>query len=117
MVAESLRERARRGIGAGDCEGPDVVRGAAEHPVCGDRVELSLRVHDGVVQELRWRAAGCPAVFAVAALAAEVLVAVPTATVAAVLHEALAGHGGLASHERHAEAMVCRALHGALGNG
>ncbi|MFO1030039.1 MAG: iron-sulfur cluster assembly scaffold protein [Planctomycetota bacterium] len=117
MVAESLRERARRGTGAGDCEGPDVVRGSAEHPVCGDRVELSLRVRDGVVQELRWRAAGCPAVFAVAALAAEALVAVPTARVADVLHEALAGHGGLASHERHAEAMVGRALRSALGNG
>lgn len=117
MVAESLRERARRGTGAGECEGPDVVRGAAEHPVCGDRLELSLRVRDGVVHELRWRAVGCPALFAVAALSAEVLAEVPVAELVTRLREALHAHGGLAVHERHAEAMLGRALQQALGTG
>lgn len=110
MVGPRLREVLQRADGVGECEGPDVVTGAAEHPVCGDRVQLSVQRRDGRVLQLRWRAEGCPATLAVAALAAQVLVDVPAAEVATRLRAAIAAHGGLQAHERHAEAMVLRAL-------
>jgi NifU-like protein involved in Fe-S cluster formation len=78
--------------------------------VCGDRVQLSVLHEQGKIRAVRWRAAGCPASMAVAALCAKVLVDVPVTSAAAVLREAIAAHGGLAPHERHAEGMALRAL-------
>jgi len=110
MVATGLRELLLRGDGVGVCDGPEARDGTAEHPVCGDVVQLSVRCRGELVDQVRWRANGCPASMAVAALAAKVLVAVPRADVPRVLREAIAAHGGLAAHERHAEEMVLRAL-------
>lgn len=115
MVTQALKAVLARGFGVGELTGEDVDSGFAEHPICGDRVQLSVRHADGVVREVRWRADGCPASMAIAALAAEVLVDVPAANVDAVLHQAIATHGGLARHEHHAEGMVGRALHEAIG--
>lgn len=110
MVGPRLRAVLQAGVGAGDLSGPGVVTGCAEHPVCGDRLELSLRLEAGVVREVRWRAAGCPATTAVAALAAVALPGAPATAAAATLRRALADHGGLGPAERHAEAMAVRAL-------
>jgi NifU-like protein involved in Fe-S cluster formation len=114
MVGARLLSVLQAGAGAGDCEGDGVVVGCANHPVCGDEVQMSLRVVAGSVQEVKWRAQGCPATLAVAALAALVLRAVPVASVAATLAQQVVAHGGLAVAERHAEAMVQRALAAAL---
>ena len=115
MVHDRLREVLLIGAGVGDLVGPGTAQGVAEHPVCGDRVQLSVRHEGGTIREVRWRAVGCPASMAVAALAAKVLVDVSVAKAAAVLGAAIAAHGGLAAHEHHAEAMTLRALAAALG--
>ncbi|MFT4514281.1 MAG: hypothetical protein ACI89X_000794 [Planctomycetota bacterium] len=115
MVKEALKAVLERGFGVGELTGENVGSGFAEHPICGDRVQLSVRHEDGVVHEVRWRADGCPASMAIAALAAEVLVDVPETKFEAVLHQAIGSHGGLARHEHHAEAMVVRAMREALG--
>jgi nitrogen fixation NifU-like protein len=104
MVGPRLRAVLQAGVGAGDLTGPGVVTGCAEHPVCGDSCD------DGILRDVRWRAAGCPATTAVAALAAVALPGTPAATAVATLRRALAEHGGLAPAERHAEAMAVRAL-------
>lgn len=114
MVSPQLRALLERGNGAGAFDGPDVRSGAAEHPVCGDQVELSVQLDGDVVRAVRWRASGCPASMAVAALCAEALRDMPAAECAAALQGAIAAHGGLARHERHAEAMAIRALRAAL---
>ena len=116
MVGPALRELLVRGEGAGECTGPGVGRGVAEHPVCGDQVQLSVQVVAGAIADLRWRAAGCPASLAVAALAAKVLVGVPVPGAADALRAAIAGHGGLAAAERHAKALVLHTLTAATGS-
>jgi NifU-like protein involved in Fe-S cluster formation len=115
MVAPRLRDVLTAGLGAGELAGPGVGVGRADHPVCGDEVELSVRVDAGVVREVRWRASGCPASMAVAALAAQALAGTPIAMAAERLRAAIAAHGGLAASERHAEALGLRALAAALG--
>jgi nitrogen fixation protein NifU and related proteins len=116
MVGPRLRELLRAGEGAGDCTGAGVVIGSAEHPACGDIVQLSVRRENGLIHEVRWRAQACPATVAVAALAANVLREVPEATAARVVEAAIAADGGLAAHERHAAAIVLRALAAAVGS-
>ena len=110
IMESSLRQVLLAGEGVGELTGPGTGQGVADHPVCGDRVQLSVQHEDGTIRAVRWRAAGCPASMAVAALCAKVLVDVPVASAAAALRAAVAAHGGLASHERHAEVMALRAL-------
>lgn len=110
-----LRELLVAGAGMGELEGPDVRVGRAEHPVCGDQVQLCVRRVGDRIVEMKWRAAGCPASMAVAALAAVALRDVPKGDAEAALRAAIASHGGLAAQERHAEAMVLRALAAAVG--
>lgn len=116
MVSEGLREVLQRGDGVGELDGDGVASGFAEHAICGDQVQLSVRSGSGIVYEVRWRASGCPASMAIAALAAEVLRDIPLKDVETVLHEAITARGGLQRHEHHAEKMVVRALHEALGS-
>ena len=115
MVTAALKVVLERGFGVGELTGEDVGSGFAEHPICGDRVQLSVQHAGGVVREVRWRADGCPASMAIAALAAEVLVDVSVTDLEDVLHQAIGSHGGLARHEHHAEGVVVRALHEAIG--
>jgi len=114
MVAPGLRALLDRGEGVGEFDAGAV--GCAEHPVCGDRLQLSVLRDGDVVRGVRWRASGCPASMAVAALCAEVLVDVPVTQVERALRDGLAARGDLARHERHAEKMAQRALREALGS-
>ncbi|MCR9248455.1 MAG: iron-sulfur cluster assembly scaffold protein [bacterium] len=116
MVRGRLREVMLAAVGAGDLEGDDVCRGSSSHPVCGDHVEISLRMQGDDVIDLRWRAAGCPATMAVTALAAGALPGHAIDECPAILAKAIADHDGLARHERHAEALVLRALTAAHEN-
>lgn len=112
---EALRRLLLAAEGAGELEGPDVGRGRATHPVCGDEVLLTARVVDGRVADLAWRASGCPATLAVAAAAYRTLRGVPVEDASQRLREHLAVLGGLAPHEGHAERIVLDALARALG--
>lgn len=106
--------------GAGRLEseaGRPVLRGRAEHPVCGDEVEVDVHVVDGSILDLRWRAQGCPATHAVAAASPGALIGTQAAAAAESLRRTLEELGGLAHAERHAEAMFLRALQQALADG
>ncbi|MBM4060133.1 MAG: hypothetical protein FJ265_03415 [Planctomycetes bacterium] len=117
MVAGRLREVMLRADGAGRLAGEGVALGSAEHPVCGDHVELSLRLADGRIADLGFLARGCPAATAVAALAVQDLRGSAPAEAPARLRAAIGAAGGLAAHERHAEGLVLRALAQALAAG
>jgi NifU-like protein involved in Fe-S cluster formation len=114
MVGERLRQLLLEAA-AGPVDGG--VPGRATHPVCGDEVVLHVRAEGGRAVSIGWQARACPAATATAALAAQVLVGSDAATAQAVLRRALAAHGGLAAHERHAEGLVLRAFAAALGAG
>src|SRR5689334_13058107 len=104
MVAAALRTVMLAAPGRGSLAGSDVHTGSAEHPVCGDLVEVDVRVHDGQLLELAWRARGCPASTAVCAAAAA-LAGGPVAALPGALAARLQSLGGLAAHERHAERL------------
>ena len=117
MVTPKLRDLLSRAPGNGSLAGDSVLHGSGEHPVCGDVVELDVRLADDRIAELRWRAQGCPATLAVASLAAEVLAGQVVADAASCLRSALVAAGDLEPHERHAEAMFGRALRAAIADG
>lgn len=117
MAGEALRRLAIEAPGAGALEGPDVRSGAASHPVCGDQLEVTVRLQAGRIEAMRWRASACPATLAVAAAAVDAVRGADAATLPAVVRARLAALGDLAPHERHAEQLLLRALRSAMGGG
>lgn len=127
-MQEPLRQVMRAAPGAGTLRGddgassPGVCTGRAEHPVCGDVVELDVqlaaalgtRSDAGVLVRLAWRASGCPATMAVAAAAHGALVGQPIARAPELLRQRLQALGGLAAAEQHAQALFLSALRDAV---
>lgn len=109
-MQDALRKVMIAAKGVGELTGENVLRGRAEHPICGDVLELTWKESDGVITELAWRAKGCPATLAVAAAGQTSLLAKPRVEAAEHLHKCLHALGGLASHEQHAAKMYLRAL-------
>ncbi len=109
-MSEALRALVRTAPGAGELAGADVRVGRAEHPVCGDEVELSVRWREGAIADLAWRARGCPACVGVAAAAREALLGCSAADAPARLSARIDALGGLQPAERHALKLVVEAL-------
>lgn len=110
MVTELLRRVMTEAEGAGELSGEGVRSGRAEHPVCGDEVALDVRWSGELIEEVAWRARGCPACLAVAAAAPAAWRGVSRGNAAAELRSRLEALGGLARHERHAEKLLLEAL-------
>ncbi len=110
MVTPAMRELLATAEGSGELAGEDVYRGRAEHPVCGDVLEISVRFDGDVIREFAWRADGCPATLVVAVAAAVSLPGHQHSGASDALRQKLASLGDLAVHERHAEKMMLRAL-------
>lgn len=72
-LSEALLERFRDTRRAGRIDDPDA-RGEAVSVVCGDRVELTLRLASGRVADARFQAQGCAVAIASASAAASVVV-------------------------------------------
>ena len=116
MVTQALREVMLAADGAGRLTGDGVSTGSAEHPVCGDRIELDCRIEADTFVEIAWRAEGCPATMAVVAAAPAAWTGQPIAVAEDRLRQRLHALGGLAKTEAHALSMLLRALREAAGS-
>lgn len=113
VVSADLRRAAELALGAGRLD--EASSGRAEHPICGDELAVDVRIRDGRIEALAWRARGCPATLAVAGCLHDAWVGASVADAAPALTSRLGG--GLAAHEQHAKALALRALDRALEGG
>lgn len=90
-------------------------RARVENPVCGDVLEVALRVERGVVREARFLAQACSATMALASLATEKAVGLRDQEIFSWAPSELRSWvGGLPRAKQHAAEVVCRALRTAL---
>ena len=113
----ALREVMLLGEGAGELGGTGVRTGAAEHPVCGDVIEVDCCLGEGRILELAWRAQGCPATLAVAASASGALLGRRARDAPGLLSQRIQRLGGLDPEELHAERLFLLALSRAAADG
>jgi NifU-like protein involved in Fe-S cluster formation len=87
------------------------------NPVCGDRLRLSLRVHDGVIEAVNFLAYGCPPTLVSGSVLTELLIG-KTIEEAMLLkrNDLVAAVGGLPSRKQHAAALAIETLRSALEN-
>ncbi|HEX6510035.1 MAG TPA: iron-sulfur cluster assembly scaffold protein [Chloroflexota bacterium] len=114
VFSETVLDHFQAPRNVGELEHPD---GAAEdeNPVCGDRLRLQLRIRDGTIEAVRWRAEGCAPAIAAASVASELLEGMRTNEARGVNRDVLTDAlGGLPPRKAHAAALVASAIRKAL---
>ena len=116
MYSKTFKDHIANPRNAGEL--PDAnATGEETNPVCGDRLRLSLRVHDGVIEAVNFLAYGCPPTLVCGSMLTELLTG-KTVDEAMLLTrtELVAAVGGLPSRKLHAAALAIEALHSAIEN-
>jgi len=85
------------------------------NPVCGDRLRLSLRIHDNRITAARFLAYGCPPTLACGSALTELLEGITIDEAARFTRQQLINAlGGLPARKSHAAALAIETLHAAL---
>ena len=82
---------------------------------CGDMMEMTIRVADGVVVDVKYRTFGCATAIASSSMASELIKGKTLVEAAAVSEEMIAKElGGLSPAKMHCSVMAAAAFHHAL---
>lgn len=85
------------------------------NPVCGDRLRLSLVVHNDRIEMARYLAYGCPPTLVCGSVLTELIAGKMTSEAKQLTRaELLKAIGGLPSRKHHAAALAIEALNAAL---
>ena len=85
------------------------------NPVCGDRLRLSLRIHDGRIEAARFLAYGCPPTLASGSALAEMLEGMTVEDALKLTRKEIVNVlGGLPARKQHAAALAIETLQVAL---
>jgi NifU-like protein involved in Fe-S cluster formation len=86
-----------------------------ENPACGDVMQLSVKLHDGRIEDARFRTRGCVASIACGSVLTEMLRGRTPAEAKAIRREeVVAGVGGLSNESMHASHLAMDALNAVL---
>lgn len=114
MFSETLLEHFQSPRNLGELEGADA-EASDENPVCGDRLQVWLRIRHGTVTDMRWRAEGCAPAIAAASVLSEMVRGMSLQEARNIgrgqVAEAL---GGLPARKAHAASLAVGALHRAV---
>lgn len=114
MYSETLIDHFEHPRNVGELERADA-EAEDENPVCGDRLRIWLRIGDGRVQEMRWRAAGCVPAIAAASVTSQMVEGMSVDDARSLSRDQIADAlGGLPARKAHASALAASALHKAL---
>jgi len=87
------------------------------NPICGDRLRLSLRINNELIEAARFLAYGCPPTLVCGSVLAEMLEGLKVDEALAVTRQSLIDAvGGLSSRKQHAAALAIETLHSAIAN-
>jgi nitrogen fixation NifU-like protein len=90
---------------------PDGARARCVNPACGDEAELSVRVSEGVIEDIRFRAMGCVAALAACSVLTEMVRSQPVERALEITVEKVVEElGGLPRSKRHGAALAVDTL-------
>jgi nitrogen fixation NifU-like protein len=110
MYSELVLDHFHHPRNVGEIEPPAVVVEAV-NPACGDLMKLWARVRDGVIVDVRFKAAGCVAAVACGSWLTERIKGIPPSELRQLASEDIAKDlGGLPDASRHAAVLASDAL-------
>ncbi len=84
-------------------------------PVCGDLMEIYLKIEGGVIADIKYRTFGCGAAIASSSMATEMVKGKPLSEAALLTDEQVAAElGGLPDVKMHCSNLAASALHAAI---
>ncbi|MFC1901306.1 Fe-S cluster assembly scaffold protein NifU [Chloroflexota bacterium] len=72
MYSEKVMEHFRNPRNVGEMENPDGI-GHVGNPVCGDIMELYIKVNDGIITDAKFKTFGCGAAIATSSMVTELV--------------------------------------------
>ena len=101
---------------AGEMDAPDG-EATVRNPVCGDRMQVMLRIADGRIAKMQWLTRGCPPAIATSSWTSELVEGLTLAEAEALTREAIAeGIGGLPRDKVHCSVLAADALRRAIAD-
>jgi nitrogen fixation NifU-like protein len=114
MYTELVMEHFMHPRNVGVIEDADAV-GREGNTVCGDLMELFLKVHDGVIEDIKFRTFGCGAAIATSSMATEMVKGKTLEEAAGLTRAQIAEQlGGLPSNKMHCSNLAADALRAAI---
>ncbi len=111
---EKVMDHFRNPRNAGELENPSGI-GTAGNPVCGDIMEISIRIEDEVIKDIRFRTFGCGAAIATSSMVTELVKNKTIDEALAVSNRAVAeALGGLPPVKMHCSVLAEEALRSAI---
>ncbi|GAB6275184.1 MAG: Fe-S cluster assembly scaffold protein NifU [Peptococcaceae bacterium] len=112
--SEIVMEHFKNPRNVGEIENPDGV-GQVGNPVCGDIMELYLRVKDGIITEAKFKTFGCGAAIATSSMVTEMVKGKSVEEALKISNRAVAeALGGLPPVKMHCSVLAEEALKSAL---
>ncbi|MBE9565769.1 MAG: Fe-S cluster assembly scaffold protein NifU, partial [Proteobacteria bacterium] len=114
MYSEKVMDHFRNPRNVGVIEDADGV-GKVGNPVCGDIMELTIKVDDGVITDARFRTFGCGAAIATSSMVTELVKGKTVEEALSISNRAVAeALGGLPPIKMHCSLLAEQALQSAI---
>ena len=121
LYSEKVMEHFRNPRNVGDMENPDGT-GHVGNPICGDIMELYIKVDKGIITDAKFKTFGCGAAIATSSMVTEIVKGKTIDEALKISNQAVAeALGGLPAAKMHCSVLAEDALRSAiddyLGNG
>ncbi len=114
MYSEKVMEHFRHPRNVGEMENPDGT-GRVGNPVCGDIMELYIKVQDGVIVDAKFQTFGCGAAIATSSMVTELVKGKTLEEALKISNKTVAeALGGLPANKLHCSVLAEEALQAAI---
>lgn len=114
LYSEQVMDHFTNPRNVGDMENPDGI-GHVGNPVCGDIMELYIKVKDGIITDAKFKTFGCGAAIATSSMVTELVKGKTVDKALEISNKAVADAlGGLPSIKMHCSVLAEEALRSAI---
>ena len=114
MYSEKVMEHFKNPRNVGEMENPDGI-GHVGNPVCGDIMELYIKVDDSIITDAKFKTFGCGAAIATSSMVTELVKGKSIAAALGISNQAVAeALGGLPPVKMHCSVLAEAALKSAI---
>ncbi len=116
LYSEKVMEHFRNPRNVGEIENPDGI-GHVGNPVCGDIMELYIKVDNGIISDAKFKTFGCGAAIATSSMVTELVKGKSVEEALEISNKAVAeALGGLPPIKMHCSVLAEEALKSAIGD-
>lgn len=116
MYNEKVMDHFMNPRNVGEIQDPDG-EGMVGNPVCGDIMKITLRVKDGIIEDIKFKTFGCGAAIATSSILTEMVKGMRLEDAMKITNRDVASAlGGLPQHKLHCSNLAASALHKAIND-